>query len=99
MKQRSLRETRLCDMFQLQLYQYLTVLNRALECWQLRTDALHVPIDLEHDIEVDYDGISYLISNGYVGVEKDCEELSNLMDDVTDLLYDYYGDFKRYKHL
>ena len=34
------------------------------------TDALHVPIDLEHDVEVDDDGISYSISNVYVGGEE-----------------------------
>ena len=28
---------------------------------------MHVPIDLEHDVEVDDDGISYLISNVYLG--------------------------------
>ena len=63
------------------------------------TDALHVPIDLEHDVEVDDDGISYLISNVYVGESEDSQELRVPMEDVTESLCDYYGDVEGYQHL
>ena len=63
------------------------------------TDALHVPIDLEHDVEVDDDGISYVISNVYVGGEEDSQELRVPMRDVTESLRDYYGDVEGYQHL
>ena len=63
------------------------------------TDALHVPIDLEHDVEVDDDGISYLILNVYIGESEDSQELRVPMEDVTESLCDYYGDVEGYQHL
>ena len=46
------------------------------------TDALHVPIDLEHDVEVDDCGISYLISNVYVGESEETQELRVPIDEL-----------------
>ena len=63
------------------------------------TDALHVPIDLEHDVEVDDDGISYLISNVYVGGEEDSQELGVPIDEFIEALCEYYGDVEGYQHL
>ena len=62
------------------------------------TDALHVPIDLKHDVEVDDDGISYLISYIYVSGEEDSQELRVLMDDVTESLCEFYGDVEEYQY-
>ena len=63
------------------------------------TDALHVPIDLEHDVEVDDDGISYLILNVYIGESEDSQELRVPMEDVTESLCEYYGDVEGYQNL
>ena len=63
------------------------------------TDTLHVPIDLEHDVEVDDDGISYLISNVYAGGEEDSQELRVPIDELIEALCEYYGDVEGYQHL
>ena len=63
------------------------------------TDALHVPIDLEHNVEVDDCGISYLISNVYVGGEEDSQELGVPIDEFIEALCEYYGDVEGYQHL
>ena len=40
------------------------------------TDAsLHVPIYLEHDVDVDDDGISYLVTTVFVGDADDAQEV------------------------
>ena len=61
------------------------------------TDALHVPIDLEHN--VDDCGISYLIFNVYVGGEENSQELGVPIDEFIESLCEYYGDVKGYQHL
>jgi len=63
------------------------------------TDALHVPIDFNHDVEVDDDGISYLISNVYVGGEEEPQEIRVPMDEVVESLCEHYGDVAGYQHL
>ena len=63
------------------------------------TDALHGPIDIEHDVEVEDCGISYLISNVYIGESEDSQELRVPMEDVTESLCEYYGDVEGYQHL
>ena len=63
------------------------------------TDALHVPVDLEHDVEVDDNGISYLITNVYIGESEDSQELRVPMEDVTESLCEYYGDVEGYQNL
>ena len=44
---------------------------------------LQVPIYLQHDFEVDPDGISYLLSSVFISDEDEPQEIRVLLDDVV----------------
>lgn len=60
---------------------------------------LQVPIYLQHDFEVDPDGISYLLSSVFISDEDDLQEIRVLLDDVIDGICEHYGDVNGYQHL
>lgn len=60
---------------------------------------LQVPIYLQHDFEVDPDGISYLLSSVFISDEDDSQEIRVLLDDVIDGICEHYGDVNGYQHL
>lgn len=60
---------------------------------------LHVPVSFEIDIDVDNDGVSYLVGNVYLAESEDCEEWKVELDEVIENLCDYYGDVEGYQHL
>jgi hypothetical protein len=64
------------------------------------TDAsLHVPIYLEHDVDVDDDGISYLVTTVFVGDVDDAQEVRVPIDCTIESLCEIYGDVDGYQHL
>jgi len=60
---------------------------------------LQVPIDLENDVEVDDHGISYLVSNVFVGDEEEPQKYCVPINDMVESLCDFYGDVEGYQHL
>ena len=56
-------------------------------------------IYLQHDFEVDPDGISYLFSSVFISDEDEPEEIRVLLDDVIDGICEDYGDVNGYQHL
>ena len=56
-------------------------------------------IYLQHDFEVDPDGISYLLSSIFISDEDEPEEIRVLLDDVIDGICEDYGDVNGYQHL
>lgn len=64
------------------------------------TDAsLQVPIYLEHDVDMDDDGLSYLVTNVFVGEQDDAQEVRVPIDIIVEFLCDIYGDIDGYQHL
>lgn len=60
---------------------------------------LDVPIHVDHDFEVDKDGVSYLVTFLYVGEEEDATEARVDLEGVVTDLCDFYGDVEGYKQL
>lgn len=60
---------------------------------------LHVPLSFDFDIDVDDDGISYLVGNVFLAESEECEEWRVELDEVLDGLMDEYGDVDGYQHL
>ena len=56
-------------------------------------------IYLQHDFEVDPDGISHLLSSVFISDEDEPEEIRVLLDDVIDGICEDYGDVNGYQHL
>ena len=56
-------------------------------------------IYLQHDFEVDPDGISYLLSSVFISDEEEPQEIRVLLDDVTDRICEDYGDVNCCQHL
>ena len=54
---------------------------------------------LQHDFEVDPDGISYLLSSVFISDEDEPEEIRVLLDDVIDVICEDYGDVNGYQPL
>ena len=64
------------------------------------TDAsLQVSIYLEHDVDMDDDGLSYLVTNVFVGEQDDAQEVRVPIDIIVESLCDIYGDIDGYQHL
>jgi len=60
---------------------------------------LHVPLSFEFDIDLDDDGISYMVANVYLSGDDEPQDIRVEMDDIVDGLCDYYGDVESYQHL
>tara|TARA_B110000977_G_C10787895_1_gene381251 strand:- start:107 stop:427 length:321 start_codon:yes stop_codon:yes gene_type:complete len=60
---------------------------------------LHVPFDLNNDVIVDDDGVSYFISNIYVSDDEEPQEFRTPLDEMVEGLCDFYGDVEGYQHL
>ena len=60
---------------------------------------LQVPIYLQHDFEVDPDGISYLLSSVFISDEEEPQEIRVLLDDVIYRICEDYGDVNCCQHL
>lgn len=61
--------------------------------------SLQVHLELNNDIMVDDDGVSYLISNIYISDDDEAQEFRVPLDDMIEGLCDYYGDIEGYQHL
>ena len=60
---------------------------------------LQVPVSFEFDIDVDNDGVSYLVGNVFLSDADDSEEWRIELDEVIEGLCDEYGDVDGYQHL
>lgn len=60
---------------------------------------LQVPVYLEHDFELDPDGISYLLSSVFRNNEEESQGIYVLLDDIIDGICEDYGDVNGYQHL
>ena len=55
--------------------------------------------DLRPQLDVDDDGISYLVTSLFVGDEEEAQEIRTPLDDVIEALCEFYGDVDGYQHL
>ena len=60
---------------------------------------LEIPIHVDHDFEVDADGVSYIVTFLYVDDDEDAIETKVSLEGVTDDLCEYYGDIDGYQRL
>lgn len=60
---------------------------------------LGVPLHVDHDFEVDQDGVGYLVTFLYVGDEDTATETRVDLEGVVDDLCDFYGDAEGYRQL
>jgi|TARA_B110000977_G_C10771490_1_gene374853 hypothetical protein len=60
---------------------------------------LEIPVHVDHDFEVDADGISYIVTFLYIDDDEDAIETRVSLEGVTDDLCEYYGDIDGYQRL
>ena len=60
---------------------------------------LEFPIHVDHDFDVDDDGISYIVTFLYVDDNEDATEIRVSLQGVTDDLCEFYGDIDGYQRL
>ena len=60
---------------------------------------LQIPIYVENDFEVDYDGVSFIVTSLFVGDAEEAQEIRIQLDDVVEALCEFYGDVDGYQHL
>ena len=60
---------------------------------------LQIPIYVENDFEVDYDGVSFIVPSLFVGGAEEAQEIRIQLDDVVEALCEFYGDVDGYQHL
>lgn len=60
---------------------------------------LEIPIHVDHDFDVDADGISYIVTFLYKDDDEDAIEIRVSLEGVTDDLCEYYGDIDGYQRL
>ena len=60
---------------------------------------LEIPVHVDHDFEVDADGISYIVTFLYIDDDEDAIETRVSLEGVTDDLCEYYGYIDGYQKL
>ncbi len=60
---------------------------------------LEIPVHVDHDFEVDVDGISYIVTFLYVDEAEDAIETKVSLEGVTEDLCSFYGDIDGYQKL
>lgn len=60
---------------------------------------LDIPIHVDHDFDIDADGICYLATFIYVGDGDEATETKVDLEGVTDELSEFYGDINGYQKL
>jgi len=60
---------------------------------------LTFPLHVDHDVVVDNDGVSYIVTFLYAGDEDEATEVRVDLEGVTDDLCEFYGDLNGYQRL
>ena len=60
---------------------------------------LTLPIHIDHDFDIDEDGVSSIVSLIYIGDNEDPLETRVDLEGVADELCEDYGDINGYQHL